>query len=196
MIHLQRDATNMDKFNVCSQNMFFKFGFESVLKDLIKPSDALILDKLIITDSIESLLQFNIKDLKSHYVFLFVKNHQHMSLINHYGFHMTLVTLVMTETVEGIRGYLSDIFSKLRRKINVYNHSLYTPYQVWLTERELNILMLSCTGEPVDIIANKLTLSPKSVLNYRAAALKKLGSNFTSSMVTFMLSINKMNEPC
>ncbi|WP_314139552.1 LuxR C-terminal-related transcriptional regulator [Buttiauxella noackiae] len=186
----------MDKFNICSQNLFFKCGVESVLNDLPVLGDSLIWDKLIITDSIESLLQLNIKDLKSHSVILFVKDHRYMSLINHYGFHIILTTLMMTETVEGIRRCLADVFCKIRRKINVYNNSLYTPGQVWLTERELNILMLSCSGKAVDIIANKLTLSQKSVLNYRAAALKKLGSNLSASMVNFMLSINKLHGIC
>lgn len=186
----------MDKLKVYSQNVFFKHGIECVMKDLIVSRDALNLDKLIVTDSIENLLQLNVKDLKSHSVILFVKDNRYMSLINHYDFHIIQATLLMTDTVDGIRRCLTDVFCKLRRKIKLFNNSLYRSCQVWLTERELNILMLSCTVQKVDIIANKLTLSPKSVLNYRAAALKKLNLNLSSSMVNFMLTVNKLHVAC
>lgn len=182
----------MDKYNVYSQNAFFKSGIESILNGLMVPVDDLILNKVIITDSIENLLQCKVEDLKSHYVILFVKDHRYMSLINHYDFNITVTTLLMTDKVENVRRHLADFFCKMRRKINMDNNSRYTPHQVWLTDRELNILMLSCSGKTVDMIASKLTLLPKSVLNYRAAALKKLSLNLSSSLVRFMLSINKL----
>lgn len=182
----------MDKLKIYSQNVFFKKGIECVVEDLIISRDALNLEKLIITDSLEILLQLDARDLKSHSVILFVKDDRYMSLINHYDFHIIKSTFLMTDTVNSIRCSLAEVMCKLRRKINLVNNSLYKPCQVWLTKRELNILMLSCTVQRVDMIANKLNLSPKSVLNYRSAALNKLNLNINSSTVNFMLIIDKL----
>lgn len=184
----------MDSINVFSEDVFFLSGIKSVLHKLSKNIDSSFSHDVIITDSIDQLNQLSRKSLQSTLIILFVKNLQHSSIINHFSFQQSFAILTMEDTVEDIEESLKHVFCKLRRRLHITHTSSFTDQQVWLTARELDVLMLSCTERDINNISSKIRISPKSVLNYRAAALKKMGVNLSASLVSFIRSLHRFNR--
>lgn len=184
----------MDKVTICSDNVFFLSGIKNILHNLSVNFPSSFSDNVIITDSMEYLNQLNSEVLKSATIVLFVENLQHLSIINHFGFQQRFAMLTLEDSVEATEAALKNIFCTIQRRGHATFISSFTANQVWLTERELDVLMLSCTAGGVDNIANIINVSPKSVLNYRAAALKKMGVNFSASLVRFIRSLSKWHK--
>lgn len=191
---LQWMAINMGKVIIHSENIFFILGIENVLHKLSVDRHSNFLNDVFITDSIDYLSQLNRNLLQSATIILFVENSQHLSIMNHFSFQQPFTILTMEEAVEDLEAYLTDAFCRIRRRLHIFNPSSFAACQVWLTSRELDVLMLSCTEGDIDSIASKIKISQKSVLNYRAAALKKMGVNFSTSLVTFIRSINRLHK--
>ena len=191
---LQWMAINMGKVIIHSENIFFILGIENVLHKLSVDRHSNFLNDVVITDSIDYLSQLNRNLLQSATIILFVENSQHLSIMNHFSFQQPFTILTMEEAVEDLEAYLTDAFCRIRRRLHIFNTASFSACQVWLAAREVDVLMLSCTEGDIDSIARKIKVSPKSVLNYRAAALKKMGVNFSTSLVTFIRSINRLHK--
>lgn len=180
----------MKNITILSKNIYFIYAIENMLNKIKKDKRISNLDSLIISDDIKKLAEQYAEDLDKLNVILFVKNRHEMAIINHFNFKF--ITLTMEDKTCMIESSISRYLVDLCRKMRMTHFANLNNSQIWLTKRELDVLMLSCGNIKIENIANKLKVTQKSILNYRAMALKKIGSNLSLSLFNFITSINKL----
>lgn len=181
----------MKNITILSHNTYFHYAIENILNKIMQDVRISNLHDVIITDDIKELVEQYPEDLNKINIILFVKDRHQMSIINHFNFKF--ITLTMKDKTSMIESSISRYLVDLCRKMRTSHFTNLNNPQNWLTKRELDVLMLSCSNLKTEHIANKFKVTQKSILNYRAIALKKIGSNLTPSLFNFITSINKLH---
>jgi DNA-binding NarL/FixJ family response regulator len=91
---------------------------------------------------------------------------------------------------QGGSHFSSELLRKIIFDTNVKGETKSNKPIVELTDRELEILMLFCSGLSVGEIADKVFLSVKSIEAYRTKLLRKTGTKNTISLVLFAIKNN------
>jgi DNA-binding NarL/FixJ family response regulator len=91
---------------------------------------------------------------------------------------------------QGGSHFSSELLRKIIFDTNVKGETKSNAPIVELTDRELEILVLFCSGLSVGEIADKVFLSVKSIEAYRTKLLRKTGTKSTISMILFAIKNN------
>jgi DNA-binding NarL/FixJ family response regulator len=87
---------------------------------------------------------------------------------------------------ESLEQKLADVFKKNN---NHFKNQLTTPF----SEREKEVLCLSMEGHPTKIIADKLSISDRTVEKHRARLMEKTNSNNMIEVIVYSLRNNLIN---
>jgi len=91
---------------------------------------------------------------------------------------------------QGGSHFSSELLRKIIFDTNVKGETKSNTPIVELTDRELEILVLFCSGLSVGEIADKVFLGVKSIEAYRTKLLRKTGTKNTISMILFAIKNN------
>jgi len=81
---------------------------------------------------------------------------------------------------ESLSKKMADIFKK-------HNVSLKTQHNDFFTDRENQVLSLSMEGLPIKVIADKLSISDRTVEKHRAKLMEKTNSKNIIEVIIFAL---------
>jgi len=94
-----------------------------------------------------------------------------------------ICTLLKREKITLTDGLQGKITNFIKRKTGNYNN----PNNSFFTRRENQVLNLSMEGLPIKIIADKLSISTRTVEKYRTKLMEKSGANNIVEVIVFSL---------
>ncbi len=106
----------------------------------------------------------------------------------------SFMSCTKTEIVQMLLKENVTITSSLRKKLDdIFVHHESKQQNKFFSRREYQILKLSIDGLPMKLIADKLSISLRTVENHRAKMMEKTGSNNIVEVIIYALRNNLIN---